>query len=257
MSECLKEIIAAMERLAPENTAQAWDNVGLLVGERERRDIKTILVALDVTDAVITEAIGLNADLIIAHHPLIFKPVKCITDDTALGRRIINLIYNNIAVYAAHTNLDLADGGTNDILFELLGLTEKGRLELGLSGRLSEGVTLSALTRYVKERLGVSQIKYSGDPDAVITRVGICGGSGSGLDYFAEAVSAGCEAYITGDIKFHDAQAALDMGLCLIDVSHYDSEVFVVKRLAEYLGGVFPNIKVTVSGVDGQVFAPI
>src|SRR5689334_11051717 len=121
-------IIEALERLAPSSLALEWDNVGLLVGESNRA-VNKALIALDATDQVVEEAVTKGADLIITHHPVIFHPVKRVTDQTVLGRRLLKLIKNNISVYSAHTNLDIANGGVNDVLFELLGLRDKEPME--------------------------------------------------------------------------------------------------------------------------------
>ena len=257
------DIALYMEKLAPPDLAEDWDNVGFLLGRRQKT-VSRILVALDAIDEVIEEAVGLNADMIITHHPILFKPIDRITDDNPLGKRLLRVLEQGIAVYAAHTNLDTAWGGTNDALAACLGLRnvepillldEAPSMGLGRKGILPKKTTLDALSVMVKERLSLPAVRYVGDGKQKVQTVGICTGSASGLKYFTGAVAAGCEVYITGDIRFHEAQDALSMGLPLIDATHYASEAVVIPCLVDGLRDAFgPAVVVTASAVDGQVF---
>jgi len=260
MGQTVGDVVQYMDRLAPLKTALDWDNSGLLIGERDK-PVKRILVGLDCTDETADEAARLHADMIVAHHPLIFRPITSVTSDTALGRRIIQLIRTRIALFCAHTNLDMAEGGVNDILFDTLELTQRQPLMppdsdeagLGRIGVLADPMRLDDLASFVGRKLRLIHTRYAGNPETLVRKAGLVCGSGSAFKYFKEAVSNGCQAYITGDIKFHDAQAALDMGLCLIDATHYASEAPVVEYLCGYLREGFPDMDVCAAGFDRQM----
>lgn len=262
------EIIGKMEEWAPKNLAESWDNVGLTVGNPET-SIHKVLVALDVTPEVIEEAITEKAGLIITHHPMIlFQKIKSITTDTPLGRKLYRLIGNNIAAYAAHTNLDIAKGGTNDVLAKRIGLTnvqileetsrnEKGVAEgIGRMGDLPDAMKFGQLASLLRERLGLDSIRLVGRADKLVKRIGLC--TGSGAEFLETAYRQGADAYITGDIKFHEAQRALEMGICVADATHYASETLIVPVIAQYLKNVAEQSKWTLeiveSKTDGQTF---
>jgi dinuclear metal center YbgI/SA1388 family protein len=216
---------------------------------------------LDINDAVINEAIEKKADLIITHHPFIFKAVKNVTDDTALGKRIIKLIRNNIAVFSAHTNLDSALGGTNATLAELFDLTEVEGLAdvnedgtaMGRIGNLKRELTFGELIQTAKKILGAEYLSVCGDTSRVVKRLGICTGKGS--SFMSLARSMGADAYITGDFGYHEGQTAQDLDLCVIDGTHYLTEVIVVPVLCSYLRGQFADLEVVESEVNGQTLA--
>lgn len=260
MGQTVNDIIQYMDRLAPQETALGWDNSGLLIGERDK-PVTRILVGLDCADETIDESIRLKADMIITHHPMIFSPIKTITSDTALGRRIIKIIRSGISLFCAHTNLDIAEGGLNDILFGVLALTDKRPLMppdsdeagLGRIGLLPAPMSLEDLASYTGLRLHLKHTRYAGNPGTLISKVGLLCGSGSGHKYFKAAAANGCQAYITGDIKYHDAQDALDMGLCLIDATHYASEALFADYLCGYLREGFPETDIRASGFDRRM----
>ena len=239
MAVKIKEIIALVEKLAPLDGMCNWDNVGLIIGNGEA-DTAKVFITLDVTDEVVLEAINKKVRLIITHHPVIFSGIKEINTSTSLGKRLLALIKNDISVYSAHTNLDVAVGGTNDIFFDLLGLKEKGMLEveftaLGRTGICDKGFSLKDYANFLRKKLFVSYLKYAGDPDKIMKKIGFATGSASGIKYFTEAAKASCDLYITGDISYHEAQAALDMGLNIIDAGHFPTEIIVVSALCRYL----------------------
>lgn len=370
MSVTCQDIMNIMEELAPSQLAEDWDNVGLTLGEPQR-EVKKILVALDVIPAVIEEAIAEGADMIITHHPmLLFQKVKNIRSDTPLGSVIYDLIRHHISAFCAHTNLDIAFGGTNDVLGELAGLTnleileetgaeklkklvvyvplsheevvrdamclagaghigryshctfgtegqgtflpldgthpylgsegvlekvEEVRLEtivtekisakvisvmmaahpyeevafdlypveqkinrvgIGRIGDLKESMSFGEYALLLKEKLGLSSIRLVGEKDKMIQRVGLC--SGSGVEFMEAAKRKGADAYITGDIKFHEAQKALELGLCVADATHYASEVLIVPVLQKYIKQKAMDrgweLEVICSQVNGQTF---
>lgn len=338
-----------MNEIAPEHLAESWDNVGLLVGNADS-EVDRVMVALEVTEAVLDEAITENIDLIICHHPLLFKPLKKITDHDPIGKMVRKLIKNDINLYVAHTNLDIAEGGTNDYIAELLELdmvqgldktssskytkiavyvplenledvrkamadagagkigsysdcafvsegrgmfkplegsnphigetntleavreaklevivdkTNLGRViekmhkthpyevpaydvweldneiesfYLGRTGLAPGKHSVKSFAELVKEKLGVDTLRFVGDAERRVRKVAICTGAGS--DYIKAAAKRGCDVLVTGDLKYHEAQTALQLNVAVIDAGHYETEQIFVKRLAEKLKNV-------------------
>jgi len=235
----INEIISVIENIAPLNGACEWDNSGLIIGNGKNRT-DAVVVALDFNEGVLHEAISRGAGLIVTHHPFIFGGIKQIIYDSRRGAIIAGLIKNDISVYAAHTNLDTADGGTNDALFDLLGLTEKRYLTvvgfaLGRIGACGKNLNLKDYAARVKAILNSPVIKWAGDPEKTIVTVGFAAGSASGEKYFREAAANGCDVYITGDVSHHDAYDALNEGLSIIDAGHFATEYPVTGTLAGLL----------------------
>ena len=262
----IKWIIKKMEEWAPINWGEEWDNNGLILGDPEK-DVKKVLVALDVTLEVIYEAIEIGADMIVTHHPMLTFPVKRITPADYQGKRVLKMLNNNIAFYAAHTNLDQAPGGVNDKLFERLGLTKKERLAgggfttgesmgLGLAGYSETDFTLEELARHVKKCLDLPMVRYAGNSNTIIKKIGICGGNGTGI--LSTAISSGCSVFLTGDWKLHLTQEALEMGMCIIDITHFASENLVVPAIIERLTKEAANDNMNIAFIksksDGSLY---
>ena len=231
----MNDMIDVMEKIASPALAAEWDNSGLQV-DAGKEEIKRILVALDITHAVIEEAKEKKVDLIITHHPLIFSPLHKVDNKTITGNYIVKLIQSGISVYSAHTNFDEAEGGNNDYIASLLKLAKIkkfGGNSMGRMGELFVKMSFEDVCSYVKDSLKLESMNIVGSPSAGIKKVGICSGSGGGM--IDEAFDSGCELYITGDIKYHDALYASERGICLIDAGHYGTEKFFVENLAEKL----------------------
>ena len=248
------DILNFLETLAPRYMKMDWDNVGLLCGSR-KTPVTKILVALDPFEAVCREAAQWGAELIVTHHALIYQPLKAVTDDTAVGRCIQLLCANGISAINAHTNLDCAPEGVNFRLAQQLGLTDievidhQGTDEQGRPwGLLRKGyVPVQSLEDFlstVKKQLGCEGLRYV-DGGKPVCKVAVGGGScGSEL---MDAVKAGCDTFVTADIKyngFFDAQA---LGINLIDAGHFQTENPVVALLAEKIAMAFPEIQVMIS----------
>jgi len=259
-----EKIIELLEKKAPLYLAENWDNPGLIIGRRNK-EVKKVLVALDVTDAVAKEAAEKKAEMIITHHPLIFGTVKKINDDTSLGKRIMFLIENGISHYAMHTNLDTAFGGTNDTLAEILGLENIEPLTvsneqngvpngLGRKGELKEETTFGEFAQLVKAKLHLDTITVVGDTKKTVSKVGLC--TGTGMEFFEAAAANGCDTYITADVKFHEAQKAVEQEINLIDATHYGTENIIVQVISGYLRKN-TDLEVIESCCDGQVFKHI
>lgn len=240
MVKC-QEIMQVMERIAPRRLAEEWDNPGLLVGS-PADDVRKILVALDVREETIEQAIEDGCDLIVAHHPLIFRAIKAVRTDDATGRKIARLIKAGVAVFAAHTNLDSAAGGVNDVLAERLGLsdvaplaegTADGEPGLGRIGFLSAALSLEEFAALVKKSLGVSSLRVVRSGDRAVRRVALCGGSG--VEFIGKAAAKGADVYVTGDVRYHDGERAAALGVHVIDAGHFATEQPIVARLAARL----------------------
>lgn len=211
------------------------DPVGLHIGQLNRQ-VEKVLVTLDVNEEVIEEAVRKGAGLIIAHHPPLFRPVKHIWTDTPQGRMIGQCLKHDIAVYAAHTNLDIAEGGVNDLLARKLSLsnlrilqkTDSGSEEetgLGRVGMLESPMTLHEFALYVKERLNVPMVRMVGEAGRKIRKVGVLGGDGN--KYIHAAKRAGADVLVTGDLNYHVAQDAEAIDLCVVDPGHNVEKVMI------------------------------
>jgi dinuclear metal center YbgI/SA1388 family protein len=256
----MSEIAAVIGGFAPPATAMADDNIGLIVG-RHSADIGKVLLALDATDEVISEAIEAGCQAIITHHPPIWQPIKRIADDCAIERRLLTLIENKIAVYSAHTNLDFCDGGINDMLFDKLGLTDKELVHeekpgvfSGRAGILPQSIKLAEFAQMVQSKLGLATAIFCGKPNADVRKVGLIAGATARAHYFESMIAAGCDTYVTSDIVYTNALKAKDLGLNLVDATHYGSEAIFTEILAPLLREKLPNLEVIVSKIDGQVF---
>ena len=250
----VKDVYDLIDHAAPFETQMESDNSGFLVGSASQA-VDTILFALDVTPAVIDEAVSLGAQLIVTHHPLMFSPVHSLTDDTYEGKLIRRLVREDISLIAAHTNLDQAPCGINDTLAELCGLTEITGEGFFRSGLLPEAMTAAACAEELGRRLG-TVVRLMGPEDAVIRRIGLCSGGGS--DEWASAAETGCDAFLSGEIKHHLALALADRGIVAFECGHFATEEPGMEVLAVALQKALPalecNVRVYVSEVPAYAF---
>lgn len=252
------DIIALMETVAPQGLAESWDNSGLQCGDRTW-PVRRVAVALDPSLAVIKAACESQADLLITHHPLIFRAIKNIVLDSPLGAIIELSVRHRLAVFSAHTNLDSVRGGLNDLFAEKLGLTGSRFLEpaadgngaatpshgLGRVGSLAAPMTLTSLAEMIKTAFGLSVLKVSGPLALPVNRVAVCTGSGSGL--MTQFLASDAEVYVSGDLKFHDAKDAEANGRALIDVGHFASEQLMIALIAGRLKDRFKEQGLTIT----------
>ena len=240
----VKDILNFLETLAPTHLKMEWDNVGLLCGSKNA-EVTKVLVALDPFEGVCREAADLGAELIVTHHPLIFRAPNAITDETSVGRSIMFLCRHGISAINAHTNLDIAPGGVNDVLAAGLGLQHITTLEDDLlrMGEVTEQ-PLEAFLAAVKKKLGCDGLRYvsGGKP---VRNVAVGGGSCAGE--MMDALAAGCDTFVTSDIKYNQFWDAYDLGLNLIDAGHFHTENPIIPVLAEKLRDAFPEIQIEIS----------
>jgi len=250
MSAKVSDVIQAMETICPASLAEDWDNVGLQVGHRQW-PVKSIWIALDPQLSIIDAAARNHVDLIITHHPLIFHPIHSVDFSSPVGAAIQTAAVRRIAVFTAHTNLDKASGGVNDVLCDRIGLTCRKALEvagdacmpldqevqgLGRIGDLPCPMPLAAFASLIKKNLNLSMVRYSGNPELMVRRAAVCSGSGSGL--LNDFLASNAEVYVSGDLRYHDARNIEAAERALIDIGHFGSERLIVEVLAERLNAL-------------------
>lgn len=246
------DIESALYALAPKALAAEWDNVGLLAGSADR-EVRSVLVALDITEPVVEEAERMGADLIVSHHPVIFHPVKSITDRDPSGRLLIRLVRSGTGAVCMHTNLDAAQGGVNDALASALGLQDAApAAEGGIAriGTLPETMALPGFLARVKNALRPNGIRYV-DGGRPIRKV--AAGGGACGDFLWEAAALGCDAFVTADLKYNHFLDAGVLGLTVIDAGHFPTEDVVCPVVVRYLREKFPEVQVEKSAVHREV----
>ena len=231
--------------LAPITYKESWDNVGFLAGRKDA-PVTRVLVALDATAAVAEEAAELGCELVVTHHPLIFHAPKHVTDADPMTGTLLSFLEKGVAVISMHTNLDCAPGGVNDVLAERLGLHNVEVLEDGETAGLlragdSEPMELPAFAAFVKQRLSCPGLRYA-DGGRAVRRVAVGGGGCS--EFMELAAAAGCDTFVTADVKYHAFQEAQTRGLNLIDAGHFETENPVCAVLIEKLAARFPELEV-------------
>ena len=220
----VREVYNKLEERIPATLREPWDNDGLMVTADDSREVRRALVTLDVTEEVVDYAIANHFDLILSHHPLIFRPLGAINEDSHVARKVIRLIQHDIAVISMHTRADKVDGGVNDTLCDLLGIKEAipfGEGDLGRIGTLDEEYNMEDFAYMLRTVLGAEGILVA-DACIPIQRVAVVGGDGKG--YVAPALAAGADTYISGRIGYNVMTEAGEMGINLIEAGHFFTE---------------------------------
>lgn len=231
----IQDIITVIENFAPKQLTLSWDNVGLIIGDASR-EAKKILISLDVHKDVVNYAIANHFDVIISHHPPIFKSINSVNTENSDQNNLLKLIENRIAVYSAHTNLDITSGGVNDLFIKILRLrdvytldsiTEVELFRIGfLNGQLEE------IANIIKKRINAKYLRVLKSNNKIENlKVGVC--CGGGASFLSEAIKERCDLMISGDFKYHDFISAYNSGLSIIDVWHYDSEKLILKTIQD------------------------
>lgn len=240
----INDIYAFLNEIAPVRYQMDFDNAGFLVGDGGAA-VKKALLALDITDAVIAEAIELRAQLIVSHHPLIFTPLRHATTDDLAGRKVLTMARHGISAICMHTNLDAADGGVNDALAEKLGLLQTEYLtdeKTGRVGTLKCQIPLVEFTRFVVKSLGCNGLRYT-DCGRPVHRVAVGGGACG--EYIAQAIALGCDTFVTSDLRYHDFLDTKELNL--IDAGHFPTEQVIVPELCRRLQAAFSAVSVSTS----------
>lgn len=252
----LRDVLQALEWLAPLSLAEDWDNVGLLLGDPQQ-PVQRGMTCLTLTPDVAEEAIQQQVSVIVTHHPILFKAVQRLTAETPSGKMLLSLVRAGIAVYSAHTAYDSATAGINQQLAEALELSSITPLRpkpdgtgSGRQGQWAQALSLADVLSRVKQVLRLQALQYVGTPDQLITRVGIA--CGSAAEFLPDAAAAGCQALMTGEARFHDALRARELGLALILPGHYATERFAQESLAAQLQAAFPQCQWHASQVEAD-----
>ncbi|QDU00100.1 Nif3-like dinuclear metal center hexameric protein [Gimesia aquarii] len=255
----IDEIKDFLVSLAPPDLAENWDNVGLLTGD-PAQNVDQVLTCLTLTPDVAEEAISEGVDLIITHHPILFRPVQQITSMSVEGKLLLDLIQAKISVYSPHTSYDSAERGINWQLAKLLGLEEIGILRpvnspaeqaekeesgAGRFGSLPAELTLAQLNQLIKQALRISSLQFVGDPDLRVKRMGIA--CGAAAEFLNDAHRHDCQVLLTGEARFHACLEARSLGMGLILPGHYATERPAMEKMAELLQIQFPKLKVWAS----------
>ena len=249
----IKEVYDHLCTIAPLDLQASFDNSGFLIG-RGDRFAKKALLSLDITLPVIQEAAEIGAELIISHHPVIFNALKELHPEGP-GEKALLLAEKGIAAICMHTNLDIAEGGVNDVLIRLLGAEPEGPLDAegcGRVGTLPEELLLQDFLCRCKKRLDAKGLRYV-DAGKPVHRIAVMGGSGA--DAIPNAIAKGCDTYVTADVKYHSFLDAAEQGINLIDADHFCTENPVIPILANRLRGAFPDVEFAVSEVHHQVIS--
>lgn len=252
----VKEVIAALEHFAPLPLQDDFDNAGLQVGLTET-DVTGALLCLDVTEPVVEEAIRMECNLIVAHHPLLFHPLRQVTEKTYVERCVMLAIQHGIAIYAAHTNLDNAFGGVNFEIARRMGLTDVRMLVprttggaeggSGIIGTLAEPMDETRYLRMLKETFRVECLMHSPLTGKDIRSVAVCGGAGSFL--LTEAIGQGADSFVTGEMHYHDF-FGLEKGPLAVCLGHYQSEQYTTSVFERILRDAFPKMRITFSSLN-------
>ena len=253
-----KEIIGYLEERYPKGNAEEWDNVGLLVGDNNKK-IKKIQLSIDATEKAVNHAIENGVDMIVTHHPLIFKPLKSIVTSELSGRKIIKLIENGINLYSMHTNLDSSKDGLNDYILEVLGVKKYKIVDtsendeavgIGRMYSLEEKAKVFEYANFIKEKMQIKNVRMiSNNMESEIKKIALI--NGSGMSYWRKVKSLGAELFITGDIGYHDALDAKESNLHLIDIGHFESENCFSELLKRKLGEI--GLEIIIFN-DGPIF---
>ncbi len=238
----VRELYNYLDQRIPPSLSCEWDNDGLMVESDGEKEVKRVLISLDVTPEAVDYAVDNGFDLILSHHPLIFKPLKSVNDDNYISRMVKKLIKNDISVMSFHTRLDRVDGGVNDALAAVIGLTDVEPMpEIGRVGNLGEAVYIDDFVGFVRDVLGCEHVDFVGERP--VCRVAVVGGDGK--DNFADAVACGADTYLTGSMSYNTMVDAAFMGINVIEAGHFHTEHPVCTVLAQTLSEL---------GVECEIF---
>ena len=259
----VNEVYDFLDKLAPFDLQMDFDNAGFLVGRGETQ-VKRLLVALDITLPVVQEAAEKGCQLVVSHHPVIFHPVKALTDQSATGRVLLALAEGRMAAICAHTNLDAVMEGVNCCLARTLelkdleqlhqdGLDHEGRpYGIGRVGTAHQpGMTAGEYAAFVKEKLGAASVRFA-DGGKPVHRVAVGGGSCGSM--MADALAAGCDTFVTAEVKYDQYLQAKAQGLTLMDAGHFATENVVCAPLARWLSDRFPGVEAALSQRHREVY---
>ena len=241
----IKELYAALNEKYPTSLSCEWDNDGIMCADNLNREVKNVLVALDVTESVVDYATENGFDLIISHHPLVFSSQKSLVEARYTQRKLIKLVIAGVSVFSFHTRLDAVKGGVNDVLCEIIGLENVQADELdavGRIGELSNQIALSTFAENVKKSLDTPVVLYNGNRD--VKKVYVVGGDGK--DLIPRALSLGADTLLTGRVSYNTLIDARDMGLNIVEAGHFFTENPVCQKIKEDVLEILPSAQVEI-----------
>jgi len=252
----IADVCRALEELAPLSWQESYDNAGLQLGNPDCELEGGILVCLDVSQAVLEEALSLGCRMIVSHHPLIFRGLKHLTDATAVEKCVASAIRNDLAIYAAHTNLDSVRQGVSAKMCAKLGLQPRGFLSpkdaqaeagLGMLAEFDQALTEEEFLQRVKQTFSCACLRHSALTGRPVKRLALCGGAGA--EFIPEALAAGADAFLTADVKYHEFSEP-DGRLLLVDAGHFETEQYTKEIIYDLLSEKFPNFAVRISQAE-------
>ena len=242
----VKEIYDRLSSRIPEHLSEEWDNDGLMCATDESRNVRRVLVTLDVTEDIVDYATAHKFDLIVSHHPLVFRPIASLTEESNVGRKLIKLIKQDVAVISLHTRADKVEGGVNDILCDILKIKEAipfGEGDLGRIGYIPEERLLDDFALHVKECLDADVVRVA-DALNPVCHVAVVGGDGK--SYVKDAIELGADTYISGRIGYNVMEEAAEMGINLIEAGHYFTEQPITEFLRDLLYSFDPSLSIEI-----------
>lgn len=251
----VKELYQKFAERIPESLREPWDNDGIMCCSDGTAKIYRALVTLDVTEEVVDFAIERGFDLIVSHHPLIFKPISAIDEENHIARKLIKLIASGISVFSFHTRADKMIGGVNDRLADLLGMYDTqsfGEGDLGRVGTIYEPMEIQDFAYRVKQLVGADAVRYA-DGMSDVYRVAVVGGDGK--SYVKAAIDAGADTFISGRIGYNVMEEAPEMGINLIEAGHFFTEQHITEFFRDCLLDFDPNVYVEI--IDSNVIKTI
>lgn len=235
------ELYARLDGMYPKSLSCSWDNDGMMVCPDPNAEVKRVLVALDAAAKTLEYAVDGKFDVVVTHHPMLFRGLKSISPRSVHGRHVLTALQNGITVLSFHTRLDAAEGGVNDALCLALGLMADGVFgddeapELGrmvtLAGPEEAGIPARELAEHIKKALGCASVRLNGDPEKTVRRMAVCGGDGK--DFIYPALAAGADLFLTGDAGYNMAGEAAEDGIVTVEAGHYHTEAPVCRVLAD------------------------
>lgn len=242
----VKEIYEKLSERIPEHLAEEWDNDGLMCCSDDQKEVERALVTLDVTEDIVDYAVAHGIDLIVSHHPLIFKPLKNVTENSHVSRKVIKLIKNDIAVMSFHTRADKVDGGVNDVLADILGIKNAvpfGEGDLGRIGMLTEELNMEDFSYLLKGLLDCDGVKVA-DALIPVQKVAVVGGDGK--SYVSAALKAGADTFVSGRIGYNVMAEAGEMGINLIEAGHFFTEQPITQFFQQQLNNLDPDMYIEI-----------
>ena len=242
-----KQLYQKFEERIPSSLREPWDNDGVMCLPDGSSEIVRALVALDVTEEIVDYAIERGFDLIVSHHPLVFKPLSSIDEENHISRKLIKLICSGITVFSFHTRADKLVGGVNDRLADILGMYDTkpfGEGDLGRIGTIDEPMEIQDFAYRVKQLIGADAIRYA-DGFSDVHKVAVVGGDGKG--YVKAAIEAGADTFLSGRIGYNVMEEATEMGINLIEAGHYYTESHISEFFRDLIIDFDPNIYVEIA----------